>query len=88
MERQQYFKIEFMLYSKQSEAVTHKRVSKYTGVTWNIQAQKWVSSITVKGVRYECGFYDNDREAAKGRDRKIIALNLNKPLQILKKANQ
>jgi hypothetical protein len=71
--------------TKQSGAVSHNRVSRYNGVTWNKPAQKWHSQITVKGVRYDCGYYDDDREAAKARDRKIIALALNKPLQILKK---
>lgn len=70
---------------KQSGAVSHNRVSNYTGVTWNKQSQKWHAQITVKGTRYCCGYHDNDRDAAKSRDRKIIALNLNKPLQILKK---
>jgi hypothetical protein len=67
---------------------SHSRVSKYIGVTWNREAQKWVAQITVKGTRYQCGYYDDDREAAKGRDRKIIALNLKKPLQVLKPTNQ
>lgn len=73
------------IYTKQASG-THNRVSKYNGVTWNVQAQKWKSSVSHKSIKYECGYYDNDREAAKGRDRKIIALGLNKPLQILKRA--
>jgi len=62
-----------------------KRTSKYTGVTWVRNLQKWSSSVTSKSVRYDCGYHDDERSAAKARDRKIIALNLKKPLQILKK---
>lgn len=77
-----------MLYSKQSEKPMHSRASEYKGVSWHTNSQKWQSSITVKGVIYNCGYFDDDRAAAKARDRKIIAFNLNKPLQILKKAEK
>lgn len=40
--------------------------------------------ITEKGVTYHCGFFDNDRDAAKARDKKIIAYGLKKPIQVLK----
>jgi len=63
---------------------SHSRVSNYKGVSWNRQHLKWESYVTEKGVRYDCGCYDDERSAAKGRDRKIIALGLNKPLQVLK----
>jgi hypothetical protein len=43
--------------------------------------------ITERGATYHCGFYDNDREAAKARNKKIIALGLKKPLQVLKPVN-
>lgn len=72
------------LYTKQATS-THSRVSKYKGVCWNKQAQMWKSSVSNKSVKYECGYYHDDREAAKARDRKIIALGLKKPLQVLKK---
>lgn len=65
---------------------THKRHSDYDGVSWHTQSQKWKSSVSHNSVKYECGYFDN-RDAAKARDRKIIALNINKPLQILKRAN-
>lgn len=60
------------------------RVSQYAGVGWHKESQKWRASVTANGERYECGYHDTDREAAKARDRKILALGLNKPLQILK----
>lgn len=59
--------------------------SKFTGVQWNKRSQKWESSVSSKGIKYSCGYHDTEKEAAKARDRKIIALNINKPLQVLKK---
>lgn len=64
----------------------NSRVSKYIGVGWNRELQKWRSSVSGKGVKYDCGYHESEREAAKARDRKILALGLNKPLQILKPA--
>lgn len=64
-----------------------KRTSKYVGVTWNRNLQKWSSAVTDKGLRYDCGYHTDEREAAKARDRKILALGLKKPLQILKPFN-
>jgi hypothetical protein len=58
----------------------------YKGVGWNRKMQKWRSSVSEKGIKYDCGYFDNERDAAKSRDRKILALGLNKPLQILKPA--
>ena len=72
------------LYTKQATG-THNRVSNYAGVSWNRQAQMWKSSVSHKGIKYECGYYHDDREAAKARDRKIIALGFKKPLQVLKR---
>lgn len=60
------------------------RTSKYTGVSWNRKFQKWVASVSNLGVKFDCGYFDNERDAAKSRDRKIIALGFKKPLQILK----
>lgn len=66
---------------------TKPKASGYTGVNWNRELQKWKSSVTENGVKYDCGFHEDERSAAKARDRKILALNLNKPLQILKPVN-
>lgn len=57
----------------------------YKGVTWNRQKQRWVASITRKGVRYECGSYTEEIDAVKARDLCIIknGLGIDK-LQILK----
>lgn len=64
---------------------THKKQSDYIGVTWNTQNQKWTSCVNENGIRYECGYYDNERDAAKGRDMKILRLGLKAKLQILTK---
>lgn len=70
---------------KDSRIANH-RVSKYTGVRWDREHSKWVSTVLSNKVKYLCGCFDDDREAAKARDMKIISLGLNKPLQILKRA--
>jgi hypothetical protein len=66
--------------------ISNNRVSKYVGVRWDREHSKWVSTVLHKKVKYLCGCFDDDREAAKARDVKIISLGLAKPLQILKRA--
>jgi hypothetical protein len=63
---------------------TKTKVSPYAGVGWNKSNQKWKATVTADNTIYECGHFDDHRAAAKARDMKIIALKLNKPLQILK----
>jgi len=63
---------------------THGRMSDYKGVRWNKNCSMWHSSFTHKGITYDCGFFANDKDAAKSRDIKIISLGLKLPLQILK----
>jgi hypothetical protein len=58
---------------------TKTKVSPYTGVGWSKSNQKWKATVTANNVSYECGCFDDDRAAAKARDRKMIALPLNKP---------
>ena len=65
---------------------SNNRVSKYVGVRWHRESSKWVSTVLDKGITYLCGCHNDDREAAKARDMKIISLGLNKALQILKRA--
>lgn len=74
-------------YIKDSRVSNH-RVSKYTGVRWNREHSKWVSTVHHNKVTYLCGMFDCDREAAKARDVKIISLGMNKPIQILKRPQQ
>lgn len=66
--------------------ISNNRVSKYVGVRWHRESSKWISTVLDKGITYLCGCFDDDREAAKARDTKIISLGLKKPLQILKRA--
>lgn len=72
-------------YIKESTHSNH-RVSKYTGVRWHREHSKWIATVLHNKVKYLCGCFEDDREAAKARDTKIISLGLNKPLQILKRA--
>jgi hypothetical protein len=63
--------------------------SKYSGINWKKDVQKYRASVTEKGVRYECGYADTEREAAILRDKKILALGLDsKKLQVLKPFNK
>lgn len=70
----------------QENKISNNRVSKYVGVRWHIESNKWISTVLQNKVTYLCGCFDEDREAAKARDMKIISLGLNKLLQILKRA--
>lgn len=62
----------------------NNRVSQYIGVYWSPYSQKWISTVTEDGIKYDCGYFDNERYAAKHRDLKIITIGLNESLQILK----
>ena len=43
--------------------------SKYIGVYYNKEKQKWKSAITVNGVKIFIGYYDKEIDAAKARDK-------------------
>lgn len=61
-------------------------MSNYKGVTLHKQSRKWRASICHKGNKYDCGnWHESERDAALSRDKKILALNLDVKLQILKK---
>lgn len=60
-------------------------MKKYIGILYNSNYKKFKSKVNHKGITYECGFYDTEREAVLARDKKIIALGLDVKLQILKK---
>jgi hypothetical protein len=58
---------------------------KYEGVSFSKRYGKFRSSITYKGITYECGLSDDPREAARLRDITIIRLGITKKkLQVLK----
>jgi hypothetical protein len=63
----------------------NKEKAPYIGVSWVTMQQRFLASVTCDGKYYHCGFHKTAIEAAKARDRKIMALNLNVPLQIFKK---
>ena len=43
--------------------------SKYKGVCWNKQCNKWVASYKYKGKKHYLGLYENELEAAKAYDK-------------------
>ena len=58
----------------------------YKGITFHKQSRKWRASICHKGERHDCGnWHESERDAAVSRDKKILFLNLDVKLQILKK---
>lgn len=67
---------------------TSTKTSEYGGVSWDRELQKWRSSVSENGIKYDCGYHETERDAAKSRDRKILALGLDKPLQVLKPVNK
>jgi hypothetical protein len=59
--------------------------SKYKGVRWRKNEQKFVSSITVNGQKMNCGTSKDEREVARLRDLAILKYGLPvSQLQILK----
>jgi len=65
-----------------------KTRSIYRGVAWNMMQQQFKATVTYQGVTYSCGFWDTPIEAVKARDKKILALNLDVPLQIFRKISE
>lgn len=60
--------------------------TKYKGVYWKKNAQKWLCKLRLEdGTYMQADGFETDREAAKDRDLKIIKFRINEPLQILKK---
>ncbi len=52
--------------------------SKYVGVSWYKTKQQWVAQISCKGKKEGLGYYDTEEEAAKMRDQRAHALNIEK----------
>lgn len=61
-------------------------MKKYSGVSYNRFTKKYTSTVAHKQIKYNCGSYDTEVEAAKARDRKILEKGLNVKLQVLKPA--
>lgn len=45
--------------------------SRHVGVSFNAKIGKWVSMVSIDGVRHYCGAFDNEDAAADARARKI-----------------
>jgi hypothetical protein len=43
---------------------TRKRSSEHRGVSWQKKARKWQATLTVKGTRYNLGYFDAEEDAA------------------------
>lgn len=56
----------------------------YRGVSYNRNTGKYYSTVRSGGIKYNCGSYDTDVEAAKARDKKVIEKGLKVELQVLK----
>ncbi|UYW02103.1 hypothetical protein K5I29_04165 [Flavobacterium agricola] len=67
-----------------SSSGTHLRDSEYKGVKWDSHNNQWNAILKHKGIIYNCGYFDNSRDAAKARDKKIIEVGANTQLQVLK----
>lgn len=62
-----------------------RKTTEYKNISWSQKRRRWVAAITHKKVRYECGMFENEIDAVKAVDRRIIALWLPKSkLQIFK----
>jgi hypothetical protein len=57
----------------------------YRGVTFVPRMKKFRGTVTKNGVYHDCGVWDTPLLAAKARDRRILSLGLDMPLQIYKK---
>ncbi|MED1863384.1 HNH endonuclease [Fictibacillus nanhaiensis] len=57
-----------------------KITSKYRGVGWNIIRKKWRAYVGYKNKQYDVGFFEDEHEAAKARDRFIVDNGFDLPL--------
>lgn len=52
------------------------KTSKYTGVCWNVKANKWQASINIKGKTLYLGIYADELEAAKAYNTALEEMQL------------
>lgn len=50
--------------------------SKYVGVSWNKKAQKWGSSIRIKGKSKHIGYFTDELKASKAYQNKLLSLSV------------
>lgn len=48
--------------------------SAYVGVSWIVRLKKWRASVTMSGIYYYCGLFENEDCAARARDLKAQKL--------------
>jgi hypothetical protein len=58
----------------QHQSKAKNKTSRYKGVSWNKQRQKWSGRITKDGNRYHLGYFDNEEDAAQSYDEKALEL--------------
>ena len=62
-----------------------RKTTEYKNISWSQKKRRWIGAITHNKVRFECGMFENELDAVKAVDRKIIALGLpTSKLQIFK----
>jgi len=62
----------FDLYKKDLKS---RGTSKYRGVAWHKNNQKWLASISHNKKRLNLGYYANEEDAAKAYDKAIVKYN-------------
>lgn len=67
-------KKEKFIYYKKTKKI--KTTSKYKGVSWDKEAQKWKASLTKNYKKYNLGRYEDEIDAAKAYDKKFDELEL------------
>jgi D-serine deaminase-like pyridoxal phosphate-dependent protein len=58
-----------------------KRTSRFVGVSWNRQYQKWWAKVTAEGKRYDLGFFADEVEAARAYN--AVARKFGRPLNVI-----
>lgn len=54
-----------------------KSSSEYTGVSWHKKNKKWVSSIFINGKLKNLGYFENEIEASKAYQEKLLTIKTN-----------
>lgn len=60
------------------------KTTNYKNISWDRTQRLWRGHISHKGVRFDCGYFPEERSAVLAVDKKILAIGLDyKKLQIL-----
>lgn len=61
------------------------KTTNYKNISWKQSDRKWYGCVTFNKIKYPCGSFEDEIEAVKAVDKKIIALGLDyRKLQIIK----